>query len=126
MNNQIDLTEHIDRLYSIAIRKTGELYLAEEIVQETLLAALQSLHRGMEPQNVWHWLFRIFSNKYMDHLRKKYREPVIYYSDFPQIPGEDPFMESDEEYVQKLAMVRRELGFLAKSHREVLIRFYMH
>ncbi len=121
INNQ--LIEYVDRLYHAALVKAGDSYIAEDIVQETFLAALFALSKGKKPDHIWSWLYSIMSNKYCDWLRGKYNKPQIGFDDYPfDIPEET--LDNDNE--ENLENIRRELGYLAKTHREVLVRFYMH
>ena len=120
-NNQ--LIQYVDRLYHAALTKVGDSYIAEDIVQETFLAAISALSNGKEPNNVWSWLYSIMSNKYCDWLRSKYNKPQISFEEYPfEIPEET--LDDDSE--EKLNNIRRELGYLAKIHREVMVRFYIH
>ena len=123
MNKQQDLAEYVDRLYSAAVKKTGDTHAAEDIVQETFLAALKALSRGKEPENLWRWLLRILSNKYADWLRDKYNKPCISFEDYPFDISDEGDM--DDDTAEKLEVIRRELGYLGRIHREVMTRFYM-
>lgn len=124
MNEKYDLSECIDKLYSAAVKKTGDSCVAEDIAQETFLAAIEQLSRGKTPDNLWAWLLRILSNKYCDWLREKYNKPQISFEDYPfEIVDESVH---DDESEEQLEAIRRELGYLAQSHREVMVRFYMH
>ena len=122
------LTEYTDSLYYAALRLTGNADDAEEIVQETFLAAWQKLSRGYQPDNLWSWLNRILSNKHCDRLRKKYRHPTVSWDvwmtgdDFREPSETEETDESDEQ----LEAIRREIGYLARTHREVFVRFYLH
>lgn len=124
MKEQVHLSGYVDRLYSAAVRKTGDAYVAEDIAQETFLAALGQLSRGKRPDNVWAWLLAILSNKYCDWLREKYNKPQISFEDYPYEIAEETV--PDDDSAEKLEAIRRELGYLARSHREVMVRFYMH
>ncbi len=120
---QYDITPYIDKLYAAAFHKARDSFAAEELVQETCLAALQALARGKEPANLQAWLFAILSNKHCDRLRKLYNEPQISFDSFPQeLPAETP---EEDDTAEKLEHIRRELGYLAKTHREVMVRYYM-
>lgn len=124
MDGQYDLVKYIDRLYSAAVKKAGDTFVAEDIVQETLLAAVSQLSRGKEPDNLWAWLLRILSNKYCDWLREKYNRPQISFEDYPFDIADERV--SDDGTEEMLEAVRRELGYLAQIHREVMVRFYLH
>ncbi|OGO90551.1 MAG: hypothetical protein A2Y17_01630 [Clostridiales bacterium GWF2_38_85] len=126
MDNNYDLTEYVDKLYSVAVSKAQDSFVAEDITQEALLAALIGLSRGQKPDNLWAWLVRILSNKYCDYLRDKYNKPQISFDDYQFDIADDNDFYANDEYTGQLEAVRRELGFLAKTHREVMVRFYMH
>lgn len=122
--NKFDFSEYVDRLYSAAVRKTGDSCVAEDIVQETFLAAIGQLKRGSRPEDMWAWLLGILSNKYCDWLREKYKYPRISFEEYPfDIAGED---EAEDDSEEKLEAIRRELGLLANAYREVMVRFYLH
>lgn len=125
---QNELTDYTDALYYAALRLTGNADEAEEITQETFLAAWQKLSRGYQPDNLWLWLNRILSNKHCDRLREKYRHPVICWDDWM---ADESFREPaetlpEDETDEQLAFIRREIGYLARIHREVFLRFYIH
>lgn len=123
MNTYNQLTEYVNRLYHAALDKTRDSHVAEDITQETFLAAVSALSKGKEPDNIWAWLYSIMSYKYCDWLRDKYNKPQVSFDDYPfEIPEET--LDDDSE--EKLADIHRELGYLAKTHREVIVRFYMH
>lgn len=124
MEKNYDLSEYVDRLYSAALKKTRDSQLAEDIAQETFLAALSQLSRGKHPDNLWAWLLAILSNKYSDWLREKYHKPQISFEEYPFEIADEQIADDGSE--EKLEAIRRELGYLAQIHREVMIRFYMH
>ena len=115
-----DLSEYVDRLYSAAVKKTRDSQTAEDIAQETLLAAISQLSRGKKPDNLWAWLLTILSNKYCDWLREKYNRPQVSFEEYPFEIAEES--EEEEDSAEKLEAIRRELGDLARSHREVMRR----
>lgn len=124
MEQKVDLSEYVDRLYSAALKKARDSQVAEDIAQETFLAAISQLSRGKEPENLWAWLLTILSNKYCDWLREKYNKPQVSFEDYPFEITEET--AEDDDSAEKLEAVRRELGYLARIHREVMVRFYMH
>lgn len=123
MERKYELDEYVDRLYLAAIKKTRDTYIAEDIVQETFLAAFSQLKRGKQPENLWAWLQAILSNKYCDWLREKYNSPQISFETYPFEIAEEMYDDDSEE---KMEAIRRELGYLARTHRDVMVRFYMY
>ena len=120
---QDNVIDYVDKLYLAAVRKTGDSFVAEDITQETLLAAVRQLSKGRQPEDMWAWLQGILSNKYCDWLREKYNKPQISFEEYPfDIADED---ETEDDSEEKFAAIRRELGFLAGIYREVMVRFYL-
>lgn len=66
--------EYGDYLYRYAISRLFDPHLAEEIVQETFLAALKSLEGFRGQASIKTWLVGIMKHKIVDHFRKSGRE----------------------------------------------------
>lgn len=77
-----------DMLYSYCISRVLDQKIAEDLVQETFLAALKSLDRFKGESSEKTWLFAILKNKIIDHFRKKQRNRE------EQINFSHPFAES--------------------------------
>ncbi|TWU51380.1 sigma-70 family RNA polymerase sigma factor [Rubripirellula reticaptiva] len=76
----IDLNQQVDRfgdaLFRFAVAKTGDHALAEDLVQDTFVAAVAA-QRGFRGQaSVSTWLFAILKRKIADHHRQCSRRPV--------------------------------------------------
>lgn len=70
------------------------LSLAEEVVQEALMAALQQWSLGGIPDNPRGWLFRVARNRALDQLRREAtlrdKEPQLVAAFRERAPGEEP------------------------------------
>lgn len=64
-------------LYRTAARFTGDPADAEDLVQETYVAAWKSFHRFEPGTNCRAWLHKILFNKYQHHWRKKARLKLV-------------------------------------------------
>lgn len=64
------LDDHGDALYRYALLHSGDVNLAEDLVQETLLAALEAAHRFDHKSSERTWLIGILKHKLIDHLRR--------------------------------------------------------
>lgn len=71
---EVWLDEHGDALYRYARFRLNDPTLAEDLVQETLLAALQAQDSFAGRSTERTWLIGILKNKLIDHLRKACRE----------------------------------------------------
>ncbi len=60
-----------DYLFSLAVMKTGNNELAEDLVQETFLSAIKAKETFKGNSSEKTWLTAILKNKIIDHYRKK-------------------------------------------------------
>jgi len=75
------LTKHGDYLFRFAMLQLRDEHRAEDVVQETLLAALESRHSFAGDASEKTWLVGILKHKIVDLIRKKVREPTQEYLD---------------------------------------------
>jgi len=78
------LDAHGDALYRYALLRMRDEHKAEEVVQETLLAALQARERYSGSASVRTWLIGILKHKIMDQFRREAREVGLVDSDAPE------------------------------------------
>lgn len=62
------------KLHRYCARMAGSVIDGEDIVQETLMKALQAVDGGAAVERPEQWLFRIAHNAAQDHLRRRRRE----------------------------------------------------
>lgn len=60
---------HLDRLFAAAIRLVRSRTDAEDLVQETVLRALQAFDRADRSGNIAGWLYRILTNIFINSYR---------------------------------------------------------
>lgn len=83
--------EYAEIVYRFIYHQVGGVVEdAEDLTQETFLAALQSAHRFRGDSRLRTWLFRIAAHKIADHWRSRHRQP-------PQVPLEDWHSTTGEE-----------------------------
>lgn len=68
---------HGDALYRFAYLRTRDAALAEDLVQEALLAALAARERFAGESSERTWLIAILKNKIIDHHRRAGREAPL-------------------------------------------------
>ncbi len=73
INAESLVAEHGDYLFRYAVSRTGDESFAEDLVQETLLAALRSGRRS-GGSSLRTWLTAILKHKIVDEFRKSVRE----------------------------------------------------
>ena len=83
------LSLHGDYLFRFAMVKLRDEHLAEDAVQETLLAALQGHQSFSGSSALRTWLVGILKHKIVDIIRKKVREPTLVNVDEPMDWADD-------------------------------------
>lgn len=126
--NTPEFEEAYRDLLAYAMRYCRDRHEAEEVVSDTILAYVQDVRAGKQIRSLTGYLHTVFANRHKDHLRRKYRNPII--SDdgtiLELIPDDEATLSAEEEQRrQDEIAVRRALGRLAYLHREVLYRHYM-
>jgi len=86
-----DVAQHRDYLYRYALLHLRDASRAEDVVQETLLAAVESPDRFSGRSSLRTWLTGILKHKIIDVFRKQAREKPL------DTPAD---VESDEEYAE--------------------------
>ena len=90
------LDEHGDYLYSYAMSRLREPETAEEVVQETLLAALQGRSKFAGNCSERTWLVSILKHKIIDHYRRRSRRANVENIDTLIAEPEDAFQAEGE------------------------------
>ena len=88
--------QHGDYLYRNALLRLGEREAAEEVVQETLLAALQGRAQFSGHSSERTWMVGILKHKVVDHLRRAGREVLLEDQGLLPCEEEHPFAEEGE------------------------------
>lgn len=59
-----------DRLYGVALAWCGQSAVADDLLQETLMIALQRVHQLREKERLNAWMYTILSNCWKQYLRR--------------------------------------------------------
>lgn len=68
---------HTDALLARALQQVSDRSIAEDLVQDTFMAACVSFEQYRQESKPRTWLFGILEHKVADHFRKKLRNPVV-------------------------------------------------
>jgi RNA polymerase sigma-70 factor (ECF subfamily) len=80
-----------DYLFRFAMLRLRDRSTAEDLVQETFLAALKDRHSFSGNSAEATWLVGILKHKIADHFRRQSREVPLTDGDSPAQPADDPF-----------------------------------
>ncbi|MCU0311131.1 MAG: sigma-70 family RNA polymerase sigma factor [Acidimicrobiales bacterium] len=101
-----ELPEHLDVLYRYAVGVTRDPGLAEDVVQETVLRALERRDQYRRDAQLSHWLIRIAHNLIVDRARRSSREILV---DAVENDWRDDAFTVDADAVIEQAATRAEL-----------------
>ena len=124
---------YFDRLYSLVLNQVDRNRdIAEDIVQETFLAALKSAKGFKGRSSAYTWLCSIAYHKVADHYRRQSRERKRMVSgidvdtvDDVENPGRQPQPDSLIESAETRQVVNEALAKLPWDYRQVLILKYV-
>lgn len=115
---------YADRIYAYALSRTRSPELADDLVGDTMIAALESLHRfDPERGSFSTWIFTLASRRIADQQRAHHRFWRYVTTRWRQDP---PSMDLTEwaERADSDRRVRQTVERLTSSHREVIaLRF---
>lgn len=66
---------HTDSLFNTAVRLTKNVMDAEDLVQDTHVRAYRFFHKFKQDTNFKAWIFKILTNTFINHYRKKISQP---------------------------------------------------
>ncbi len=124
------LLVHLDALYGTALRLTRDIREAEDLVQDTMLAAFRHFDRFLPGSNARAWLYKILHNTFIDKYRRSKRERVarelMIDDDLPNLMSEDASRTAtspDELLTQPLLSddVKRALEALPYEYRMAVV-----
>src|SRR2546425_499293 len=88
---------HLDSLYRVALRLTGNPAEADDLVQETMLKAYRAWHQFEQGTNAKGWLLTILRHAFINEYRRRTRHPetvdvdtIEPYAVFSEVQDEDP------------------------------------
>jgi RNA polymerase sigma-70 factor (ECF subfamily) len=124
---------YFDRVYSLVFNQVDRnKEIAEDIVQETFLAALKSAKGFKGRSSAYTWLCSIAYHKVADHYRRQSRERKRMVSgidvdtvDDEENPGRQPQPDSLIESAETRQVVNDALSRLPWDYRQVLILKYV-
>lgn len=106
-------------LYWYLLKGCGDAKLAEDLVQETFLLAIESVQvRHASVREVRGWIFSIARNLQIDHFRRETRRPLV---DIDEIPISYTIeMEKEVDRDNNISEVNRRLELLTPRQMNVV------
>ncbi len=99
----------------------------QDIVQDIFVSAYQNMQSFDATQRFSPWIYRIAHNAFVNELRRKSRNPLVYvdFDTFLAHPAYDDPAPREREQQEIKAMLEKSLDKLDYKYREVLILYYL-
>lgn len=118
--------ELLEKLYGFCYARTNDSYEAQDMCSDIIFALIKAANQTGEIANFYPFIWKIARNVYADFSDKRRRHSDIFYEG-----NSDELLSAlVQEHVEDngdelLSAVCRQISFLTKAYREVMIMFYM-
>ena len=120
------LTECAEPLFYFFLRKTGDPAAAGDLAADVLLTTLTALRQGQAIRHPHAWVWQVARRRYAawaeTQRRSRLREAEE--TEAAALPAPEDTL-SDLIHGEDVALLRRELAFIRREHRELIVAFYM-
>ncbi len=126
MNN----TEFLDKIYQFSYRRCSTSHEAEDLCSDIIVKILTSVQKQDEIDNFYAFVWTIAHRVYADFCeqRKKFSEQISLESTELVIEEKKNEIETlidDIAEQHQLESIRKEIHFLSKAYRDVMVMFYL-
>lgn len=112
-------------LYAYLYRMLDRKPLAEDLVQECFLRAMEAFRKGHLPDSLRPWLYRIASNLCKDHWRKaSYRSECLQDQPEMEYPAEETVASIFERQQERERVVEAVHRLSPEKRNLIVLRFY--
>lgn len=118
MFTQNALVAEMDNLRKFALRLTGNSFDAEDLLQSTVLRALEKKDYFQTDTNLFKWTSKIMFNLFVSTYRRKKKFETRY---DPETFLENASVEADQDSKTELRLVREAMKSLSDEHNEILV-----
>jgi len=119
--------ELMDKLYGFCYARTSDSYEAQELCSDVLYALVKAANKEGEIAEAYPFIWKVVRNVYADFCEKRCRsEEIVYQGDSEEIFLFLAAEEAEEdEAAEQLKNIYRQISFLTKAYRDVMILFYL-
>jgi RNA polymerase sigma-70 factor (ECF subfamily) len=101
---------------------SGDIHFADDIVQDTIVNALQAQHQFTPGTNLKAWLFTILRNRFRSLIARKHVTAEVVDDDLER----HYWVGAEQESRIEVAAFKRAFRMLRAAHREVLVLVAIH
>jgi len=120
------LLYYAEPLFYFFLRKTGDAVYAEDLAADVLLTLLAALRRGDTINRLHAWVWQVARRRYAAWARDK-RRCILREAGEEEAANQpdDSDMMGDFLRWEDMNLLRRELAFIRRDYREVIVAHYM-
>ena len=122
--------EFLDKIYQYAYRRCNTSHEAEDLCSDIILAVLSAVRKQENVDNFYAFVWTIARRVYADFSEKRSRaqQTVSIENEELSLPAKvneiDQFIEETAQR-EELRRIFREIAFLSKAYREVMVLYYL-
>ena len=120
----------LDKVYQYAYRRCNTSHEAEDLCSDIILAVISAVHKQEHIDNSYAFVWTIARRVYADFSKKRSRaqQTVSIENEELSLPAKaneiDQFIEETAQR-EELRRIFREIAFLSKAYREVMVLYYL-
>lgn len=118
MFNNSELIIQMPDLRRFALRLTGNAFDADDLLQSTIMRAIEKKHLFQEGTNLNRWSSKIMFNLFVSSYRRKTKFETQY---DPESYLETLTTEPSQDHIVHLGRVSEVMNDLSPEHREILV-----
>ena len=118
------IAEHSKKIFAFACNKTGNVYDAEDLSQEILMALYTSIPKYAEIENLDAFIYTICYHCWSNFLRKNKKH--WHHADIDDMYdlSADTDVHNEVETTIFIRKMREEIAYLSKLHRDIITKTY--
>lgn len=128
--SQMNKEEFLQKIYHYAYGKCNTSFEAEDLCSDIILAVIRAVQKQEEIEHFYGFVWTIARRVYADYCEKRSKQPDT--SNWEDMEATlttkenaiEAFIEEDAN-TQQLKMIFREIAFLSKIYRDVMILYYL-
>ena len=118
--------ELLEELFGFCYTRTKDSYEAEELCSDIVFALIKAACSNGEIENLYPFIWKVARNVYADFSDRRRKHTDMFYEGDSETVL--PFIADEEDNDQSeelIDAVYRQIAFLTKAYREVMILFYL-
>ncbi len=116
--------QYMEKVFYFCLRMCGNVPDAEDLTAEVSEAVVAALQKGVVPARFSAWVWKIARNRCASWLEKR-RKRECGAELTPDLPSEEGSAEEALIDGEARRLLRRELAFIAREYREIIVAFYI-